>query len=323
MGSELTYFSLLGISEDASQEELEARYQELAEYLASPALPAHLREWAAKQAALVDEAYAVLADPERRAAIGREKVAVEAAPAAAQTPAQAESREEPQTGRTKAAAAGASRAAAAGPTARRSALTTLLSGLRAHPLVLGAVLGVVVLGAVILFQVGLPGNGGAEEAPPADQAGDLVPLDKERVAQLTAAVEEDPKNLEALFELGESYFLAGEWQPAIDWFGKLVAIEPNNVHALTDIGTSNYNLGFTEEAKATWLKALEFDPKDAQVHYNLGFLYANAEPQDMAAAIEEWQTVLELAPDSNLAKTVQVHLEGLANSTPEASPAAP
>jgi len=51
MGSELTYFSLLGISEDASQEELEARYREVAEYLASPALPAHLREWATRQAA--------------------------------------------------------------------------------------------------------------------------------------------------------------------------------------------------------------------------------------------------------------------------------
>src|SRR3970282_786429 len=63
----LTYFSLLGISEDAGQEELEARYQELAEYLASPNLPANMRDWAAKQATLVDEAYAVLADPEPRA----------------------------------------------------------------------------------------------------------------------------------------------------------------------------------------------------------------------------------------------------------------
>lgn len=325
MGTELTYFSLLGISEDASQEELEARYEELAKYLASPALPAGLRDWAAKQARLVDEAYAVLADPERRATMGREKVVVEAAPAAASAPApapaQAESGEGPPTGRTRTAAR-APRSAAADPAAQRSALDTILGGLRSHPLVFGAVLGVVALGAVVLFQMGLPGNGGAEEAPPADQASDIVPLDTERVAELTAAVEEDPTNREALFELGESYFLAGEWQSTIDWFGKLVAIEPNNVHALTDIGTSNYNLGFTEEAKATWLKALEFDPKDAQVHYNLGFLYANSEPQDMAAAIKEWQTVVELAPDSNLAQTVQVHLEGLANSTPEASPEA-
>ena len=326
MGTELTYFSLLGISEDASQEELEARYEELAKYLASPALPAGLRDWAAKQARLVDEAYAVLADPERRATMGREKVVVEAAPAAASAPApapaQAESGEGPPTGRTRTAAR-APRSAAADPAAQRSALDTILGGLRSHPLVFGAVLGVVALGAVVLFQMGLPGNGGAEEAPPADQASDIVPLDTERVAELTAAVEEDPTNREALFELGESYFLAGEWQSTIDWFGKLVAIEPNNVHALTDIGTSNYNLGFTEEAKATWLAALEFDPNDPQVHYNLGFLYANAEPPDMAAAVEEWRTVLELDPNSNLAQTVKVHLDGLTESTPEASPAAP
>jgi cytochrome c-type biogenesis protein CcmH/NrfG len=255
--------------------------------------------------------------------MGREKVALEAAPVAASapTPEQTEYGDEPQIGQAGAAAR-APRAAAAGPAAQRSVLDNILGGLRSHPLVFGAVLGLVALGAVVLFQVGLPGNGGAEEAPPADQAGDIVPLDTERIAELTAAVEADPNNLEALFELGESYFQAGEWQSAIDWFSKLVAIEPNNVHALTDIGTSNYNLGFAAEAKAAWLKALEFDPNDAQVHYNLGFLYANSEPQDLAAAIEEWQKVVELAPDSNLAQTVQVHLEGLANSTPEASPEA-
>jgi len=69
MKQTLTYFSLLGISEDASQEELEARYRELADYLASPDLPAGLREWARSQAALVDEAYAVLADPEHRSRV--------------------------------------------------------------------------------------------------------------------------------------------------------------------------------------------------------------------------------------------------------------
>ncbi|MDP2675649.1 MAG: DnaJ domain-containing protein, partial [Dehalococcoidia bacterium] len=68
MGATLNYFSLLGISEDASQDELEARYQALSQYLASTTIPLALREWAEKQAKLVDEAYAVLSDPEQRAA---------------------------------------------------------------------------------------------------------------------------------------------------------------------------------------------------------------------------------------------------------------
>jgi hypothetical protein len=48
----------------------------------------------------------------------------------------------------------------------------------------------------------------------------------------------------------------------------------------------------------------------------MGFLYANAEPQDLAAARQEWQKVVELAPDSNLGKTAKVHLNGITPATP-------
>ena len=51
MATTLTYFSLLGLSEDAGSEELETRYQALADYLASPGIPPSLREWASAQAA--------------------------------------------------------------------------------------------------------------------------------------------------------------------------------------------------------------------------------------------------------------------------------
>ena len=139
------------------------------------------------------------------------------------------------------------------------------------------------------------------------------------------SAQEDPKNAETLFELGEIFFQAGEWQSSLDWFTKLVAVDPTNVHALTDIGTSQYNLGSTEDAKATWLKVKEIAPDDPQVHYNLGFLYANSEPQDLEAAKKEWGLVLQLAPGSDLAQTVKLHLDGLAEATntPQATPTPP
>jgi len=311
MKQTLTYFSLLGISEDASQEELEARYRELADYLASPDLPAGLREWARSQAALVDEAYAVLADAEQRAAVRKPQERAQAPVAGAAPPAKRATPVRPPKGQ-----------AVEEPAPPAGRFARLLPRLRAQPVIIvGAAIGLIALGAVVFFGTDLLRGGDAEEAPPAAQAGDLIPLDEERVAELTAAAAEDPNSVEVLFELGEAYFLAGEWQAAIDWFTKLVAIEPNNVHALTDIGTSNYNLGFTEEAKTIWLSAVEVDFNDPQLHYNLGFLYANAEPQDLPAARREWQTVLDLAPDSDLAQTVKVHLEGLAEAAPEASPA--
>jgi len=139
----------------------------------------------------------------------------------------------------------------------------------------------------------------------------VTPLDPARVAELQARVDRNPRDADALFELGESHFQAAEWQQSIDWFTKLLAVQPNNVHAVTDIGTANLNLGRDDAAKEAWMKALAADPNDPQVHYNLGFLYARSEPPDLKAAVAEWETVVKLAPDSPLAQVARTHLEGL------------
>jgi tetratricopeptide (TPR) repeat protein len=301
MGAALNYFSLLGISEDAGQDEIEARYQDLSRYLASTDVPPALREWAEKQAKLVDEAYAVLSDPEQRAAArgAKAKAVAKPEPAPAETP------------------------AAAGPEPLRTTPPRPPSSLPWRSLAIGAIGGLVVLVVVLVTLSGLPGGGGgdSEGTPTADASG-FIPVDTERVAELMKSAQEDPTNAETLFELGETFFQAGEWQSSLDWFTKLIEVEPKNVHALTDIGTDQYNLGNVEEAKATWLKVLEIDANDAQIHYNLGFLYANSEPQDLDAAVREWSTVIDLAPDSDLAQTVKLHLDGLAqaSATPEATP---
>ena len=322
MGATLNYFSLLGIGEDAGQDEIEARYQDLSEYLASATIPASLREWAQKQAKLVDEAYAVLSDPDQRAAAKGARSAPakpQPAPAETQPPAAAVV----PAGRRRAREAAPE---AAGPTQKAGLFAALASSLQFRSLAIGAVGGLIVLAVVLVARSGLPGGGGGDEGTPAaaDESG-FVPLDTERVAELMKSAEEDPTNAETLFELGESFFQAGEWQSTIDWFTKLVAVDPANVHALTDIGTSQYNLGSTDDAKATWLKAKEIAPDDPQIHYNLGFLYANSEPQDLEAARKEWGLVLELAPGSDLAQTVQVHMDGLAaaTATPQATPTPP
>jgi len=313
MGATLNYFSLLGISEDASQDELEARYQALSQYLASTNVPPALREWAEKQAKLVDEAYAVLSDPEQRAAAKGAKASAVAKPepAPAETP----------------AAAGPEPLSTTPSRLSSSPPSSLPSSLPWRSLAIGAIGGLVVLVVVLVTWFGLFGSvgDGNEVTPPTADENGLIPLDTARVAELMKSAQADPTNPETLFELGETFFQAGEWQSSLDWFTKLIEVEPTNVHALTDIGTSQYNLGSTEDAKATWLKVNEIAPDDPQIHYNLGFLYANAEPQDLEAAKSEWSLVLKLAPGSDLAQTVQVHMDGLAaaTTTPQATPTPP
>jgi Flp pilus assembly protein TadD len=170
------------------------------------------------------------------------------------------------------------------------------------------------LGAVLFGRYGFP-NGGGEELPGPDQTDALAEANAALIAQLLVEASQNPDDAEVLFDLGETYFQAGQWQPAIDWFGKLLEIDPSNLHAYTDVGTSHFNLGQYEEAKAAWLDALEIDPDDVQAHYNLGFLYANAEPLDLVAARQEWQTTVDLAPDSELASIAQAHLDGLEDVT--------
>ncbi len=317
MGSTLDYFSLLGVSQDASQGEIEARYRELSGHLASSAIPPTLRDWADREAALVDEAYAILSDPELRAELeqGGSRLSAGAQPAeaavAADTGVSAESqpvpapREVPQEQPVSAAQA-------------------LLFGIPWKLMALGAVIGAVVLGVMFFgAELGFGGGDDAQDAQVETDGAGLAPIDTDRVAELMALVQADPADAEATFELGEIFFLGGEWQAGIDWFTKLLELDPTNVHAYTDVGTANFNLGNFDASKEAWLKALEIDPNDVQVHYNLGFFYSNVEPVDVAAALNEWQLVMELAPGSDLAGVAEVHLESLAaESSPGASPAA-
>lgn len=307
-GTTLDYYALLGVSQDASLDEIEGRYREISEHMASPAMPPSLREWARRETALLDEAYAVLSDPERRAGL-----TLTPAPAAhaAAAPAAAQPQPAPRT-------AGESHAP---PERPASALKALFNGVPWTLAALGAALGIVVLAFLLGGRDILSGRGSDDTS--AAQQTDQIGIDTARVSELVGLVQEDPNNLEALFELGETYFLGEEWQAAIDWFTRVLALDPGNVHALTDVGTSNFNLGRPEEARTAWLAGLAAAPDDPQLHYNMGFLYANVEPVDFQSAMAEWQKVVDLSPGSDLAATAQVHLDSLvaqadAGTTPAA-----
>src|SRR3990172_3971795 len=200
MGSTLDYFSLLGVSKDASQDEIEARYRELRDHLASSATPPPLRDWADREAALVDEAYAILSDPELRAELEQ----------GAARPSRSALNEvqavEPAVS-VDAVPQPAPRVQAAADQPPISAAQALFLGVPWKMMALGAAIGAVVLG-VIFFGSNL-GLGGGDDAPAVAQDNGFPEIDTERVAELTALVQADPTNAEATFELGEIFFLGG------------------------------------------------------------------------------------------------------------------
>ncbi len=112
---------------------------------------------------------------------------------------------------------------------------------------------------------------------------------------------------------GDAYYDAGRWSDAIPWYEKALQAAPGNTDVRTDLGTAYFYSGDSAKAREQWFKVLDQDPNKVQTHFNLGIMYSSQTPPDVDAATKEWETVIELAPTSEQAKTAQQNLKNLGN----------
>ena len=82
------------------------------------------------------------------------------------------------------------------------------------------------------------------------------------------------------------------------------------------LGATDFNSGDLDAAEVAWRKALDIDENSVEAHYDLGFLYFNRQPPDMAKVQEHWNRVVELDPNSEIAQTVKAHLDAIASMVP-------
>ena len=293
--------SRLGLSDGASEDEVESAHNEVVDFLESA--PADLRDWARVQLAVADEAYALLSD---RAGSLQSRPA----PKPVQQPSQASRRPRP----TRVAGPAAVQEPRlpflrrVGPAGRIAIATIALAG--------------VLVGAYVVYASDLPSVPGLTGTP-APQAQQPT-LDTARVAELMQAIQANPSDIAALQELGDLYFTARDYQTAAQWEQKILDIAPDDVTAHLALGAAQYNLGNSADAESHWRRVIELDPSDTdalvEAHYDLGFMYFSANPPDVDKTIVEWQRVIDLAPDSDIAQTVAAHLETLEQWNASGSP---
>jgi hypothetical protein len=287
-----------GVPDGLSPDELERWSNELVAFLTSEGVPSTFRGWARTHADLLD-AYMASAedldaeDLDAEGDSGDEEG--EAAPARAVPPAQTSPR----------AATAPRRQQAAAPEPREFVLRVPE---QAGKLGAGVIIGALALLAIFGVRALASGGGGSL---PATGTGTAPAFNQQRADVLQTLLQQNPSDQDALFELGEMTFEAGRFEDSISWLSRLVALDPTNRLALNDIGTANFNLGRPDEAKVWWQKTLAVDANDVQAHYNMGFVYANAEPRNLASAVNEWETVVRLDPASQLGQTAKVHVDGL------------
>jgi tetratricopeptide (TPR) repeat protein len=116
---------------------------------------------------------------------------------------------------------------------------------------------------------------------------DAIPL-------LESGLQIAPRRADLLATLGESYFMAGKVEKAIDAFKKLLEVD-HSARSYAFLGLSYRNLGRFDEAKQYFQQGLKLDPRNATCLFNLGFI---AERQGEADAAENlFQQTLKSNPD--------------------------
>jgi len=213
-----------------------------------------------------------------------------------------------------------------GVPARAAAPTPALAAKRTYRRPSRVVIGVVAAALIVGVAFGLhtmnsssiPGITGTPTTNPSASASANA-LDMAKVSALMQKITSNPKDTASLAQLSDIYFQAGDYKNSTVFSQKVLAITPKDDMAWVALGAAQFNQSLQSDAKTSWTKAIFLNPKNAEAHYDLGFLYLSGDKPDNAAAKKEWATVIAIDPKSDLAKTVQTHLASLNSASPAPS----
>ena len=136
------------------------------------------------------------------------------------------------------------------------------------------------------------------------------PLDVQQVTALEAEAKAQPRNAGVRERLGNLYFDAERFEPAIQWYEAALAIEPRNVNVSTDLAVSYYYSRQADRALKQIDQSLSIEPTHAKTLLNQGIIRALGK-QDLAGAFESWSRVVQAAPNSPEAARAQQLLSEL------------
>ncbi len=112
------------------------------------------------------------------------------------------------------------------------------------------------------------------------------------VSMLNSVIAEDPKVIDAWFNLGNAYYKVGRFQEAIGYFTRALELKPDYDLAVINMANAYRKLGRDDAALAGYERYLQIDPKNANVRYQLGEIYLDR--GDIPAAERNFRLALDL-----------------------------
>lgn len=170
--------------------------------------------------------------------------------------------------------------------------------LAAFCLVLGVALGYLFRGSASPATAQASAPASEQAAAPAQQqpSAEMQAAVAQAAAPLLEAVNQNPNDYDSLVKLGNAYYDGQQFQNAIQYYERAVAIHPENVDVRTDMGTAYWYTGNADKAITAMETSLKYRPGHPQTLFNLGWVrwQGKSDPQGAVAA---WEQLLKANPD--------------------------
>jgi cytochrome c-type biogenesis protein CcmH/NrfG len=150
----------------------------------------------------------------------------------------------------------------------------------------------------------------APETAPESTGTRAALLDEAQVTALKSVAGREPGNARPRAQLGNLYFDAERYPEAIQWYGEAVKLAPDDVNISTDLGVCYYYTNQPDKALEQLEHSLKLDPNHAKTLLNLGIVRAFGK-QDLEGAVQAWQQVMKLSPDSPEGQAAKRALDSL------------
>src|SRR5690242_4445117 len=80
------------------------------------------------------------------------------------------------------------------------------------------------------------------------------------IKELEARVAQNPKDVETKLKLADFLYDQKQYSNAIEWYQRVLELDPKNVNARTDLGTAYFYSGRPQDALREYDKTLAIDP---------------------------------------------------------------
>ena len=148
----------------------------------------------------------------------------------------------------------------------------------------------------------LPGIGSQQ------QGGTSPEMLAEAAKPLIAKLQTNPKDVEALKQLGNIYYDGQAYPQAIEYYSKALEITPNNPDVITDLGTAYWYTGNADKAIQEYQKSLAIRPNYPNTLLNLGVVKWQGK-KDPQGAVVVWEQLLKANPNYEQKEQVQMLIE--------------